>query len=169
MSAAKQYADAAVYEKKFEKVMERFGVEKDKYNWDHSRRNAWVEFFYKGQLYRFEHSVENAQAHGQKLTYGTDAFAQIVLALEDLVRISNRGIYDLQTWVMGMCALPEKRELPDFCGVLGLDHLPTSEQDIQAAYYAKVKESHPDAGGSSEEFTRLTDARNKALEYLKNL
>ncbi|SHF53777.1 hypothetical protein SAMN02746089_02114 [Caldanaerobius fijiensis DSM 17918] len=37
------------------------------------------------------------KSRGIKLVYGLDAFAQIVLSLEDLARMVERGIYDLQT------------------------------------------------------------------------
>ena len=107
------------YEKKLEKIMMRFGIEKKDYNWNCDRYGGWVEFRYKGQIYRFEHTVDNAKKAGINLTYGSDAFAQIVLALEDLARIVERGIYDLQNWVAGMKMLPEKTTLPSFCSVLG--------------------------------------------------
>ena len=59
---AKRY-NTETYEKKLATVMTRLGIEK--YNYDYTRRAAWVTFAYKGQNYRFEHSVENAAAHGQ--------------------------------------------------------------------------------------------------------
>ena len=102
MPAQKQYASLEFYEKKLAKVMARFGIESDNYDWDCNRTGCWVQFWYKGSLYRFEHSVQNAQEHGHKLSYGSDAFAQVVLALEDLARLVDRGIYDLQDWVAGM-------------------------------------------------------------------
>lgn len=89
---AKKYADPQSYEVKLERVMERLGAEKYDYDW--SRRECWVEFWYKGQLYRFSHSVENAQKHGVDIQYGSDVFAQVVLSLEDLARMVERGIYD---------------------------------------------------------------------------
>ena len=98
----KQYGDVSTYEGKLENVMKRLGAEE--YNFDWSRTACWVEFRYKGQLYRFEHSVENAKMHGQHIVYGSDVFAQVVLALEDLARMTERGIYELQTWNIGMKA-----------------------------------------------------------------
>jgi hypothetical protein len=52
---AKQYAEADSYEQKLENVMARLGVEKFNYNWD--RFSCWVEFWYKGQLYRCKSSM----------------------------------------------------------------------------------------------------------------
>lgn len=62
---AKKYSSPEIYEAKLKKVMERFGV--DSYNFDWGRLSCWVEFYYKGQLYRFEHSVQNAKDHGVAL------------------------------------------------------------------------------------------------------
>ena len=81
-SNLKQYGAAEIYEAKLERVMERLGVESFNFNWD--RWSCFVEFRYKGELYRFDHSVEKAKARGIDIRYGSDAFAQVVLALEDL-------------------------------------------------------------------------------------
>ena len=167
MAAPKKlYANVDVYEKKLERVMERLEV--SEYEFDYGRHDAWVNFKYKGEQYHFEHSVENAEKHGMKLYYGSDAFAQIVLALEDLARIANRGIYDLQNWIAGMKLLPTAVTLPLFCSLLGLDHLPVSEDEIQKAYKDMAKIRHPDIGGSEEDFKKLTLAKQEALAYLFN-
>ena len=78
MATTKQYASPDAYEAKLARVMERMGADQYNYNWD--RHMAWVEFRLKGQLYRFDHSVEKAKARGFKLTYGSDVFAQLVIA-----------------------------------------------------------------------------------------
>lgn len=165
MATRKQYADIQVYEKKLDTVMKRLGV--DKYDWNSDRHGGWVEFWYNGQLYRFEHNIENAKAHGSNLAYGSDAFAQIVLALEDLARIVTRGIYDLSVWVSGMKALPQYVPLPAFCVVLELDHVPQDEEEVERQYRNVARKCHPDNGGSGEAFQKLTDAKNAALEYLR--
>lgn len=97
----KQYGTADAYERKLNRVMERLGVESHNFNWD--RWGCWIEFRLKGDLYRFDHSVDKARARGVELRYGSDAFAQVVLALEDLARMVERGIYELSTWVAGTC------------------------------------------------------------------
>ena len=161
---AKQYADASNYEAKLEKVMKRFGVER--YNYDWSRFSCWVEFWYKGQYYRFDHSVESAKAHGQNIRYGSDVFAQVVLTLEDIARMTERGIYELQTWISGLKSLPPSVELPPCFATLQFDTLPTSEE-IHARYKQLCKAAHPDAGGSESMFQRLTEAKNQALKYVE--
>lgn len=161
----KQYADPAVYETKLEKVMSRLGV--DKYDYDWSRFKCWVEFFYKGQAYRFEHSVENAQAHGINIKYGSDVFAQVVLSLEDLARMVERGIYDLSTWVSGMKCLPTPKDIPSCFKVLHFSEIPT-EEDLQKRFRQLSKTAHPDCGGSEEQFITLKTAYDEAIELVRN-
>lgn len=162
---AKQYAPAENYESKLEKVMSRLGIEKYNYNWD--RFSCWVEFSYKGQLYRFSHSLENAKAHGQTVRYGSDIFAQVVLSLEDLARMVERGIYDLGTWVAGMKYLPPAAEIPDCFRVLGYEQIPGGRDEVTRRYRSLAKSAHPDAGGSKEQFQVLTAAYDQAMEILE--
>ena len=54
MAAVKKYTDADFYERKLDKIMERFTASDHEYNFD--RHGAWVQFHYRGELYRFEHS-----------------------------------------------------------------------------------------------------------------
>lgn len=160
---AKQYADASTYEAKLEKVMQRFGVEKFDYNWD--RFMCWVEFWYRGQLYRFEHSIENAKAHGSNVKYGSDIFAQVVLTLEDIARMTERGIYELQTWVAGLKALPKPKDIPDCFKVLGFLNIPDSKE-LKARYRQVIKTAHPDAGGTQDYFITIQTAYSDAERIL---
>lgn len=167
MTKAKHYdGSPEFYEKKLSKVMERFGIKQ--WDWDHNRREAWVQFTYKGQPYRFDHSVLKSQQSTEPLAYGSDCFAQLVLTLEDLARMVERGIYDLQTWVSGMRFLPAPHPLPWWTRVLGMEQLPSTEDEIQLAYRERAKTAHPDAGGSNEAFIGLTKARDAAVEWFGN-
>lgn len=161
----KQYAEPASYEAKLEKVMKRLGVEK--YNYDWSRFACWIEFWVNDQFYRFEHSVENAKKHGQKIRYGSDVFAQVVLTLEDIARMTERGIYELQTWIAGLKCLPPAANVPTCFYLLGVDSSST-EEEIKAKYKELCKKHHPDVGGSEEMFRMITEAKNEALEMLNN-
>lgn len=168
MGRQKQYADASYYEQKLSRVMERLGVgEEYEYNFD--RHGAWVQMTYRGQLYQFSHNVKDAQAAGQDLRYGSDAFAQIVLALEDLSRIVERGIYDLQTWVEGMRFLPEPELLPEAFRVLGFESMPSSREAVNTRYRALSKQYHPDTGGSDADFQRIRAAYTQALSHFDSL
>lgn len=159
----KQYAEPAAYEAKLEKVMARLGIEQYDYDW--SRFECWVSFTYKGQPYRFSHSVENAKAHGVDIRYGSDVFAQVVLSLEDLARMVERGIYDLSTWVSGMRYLPAASSLPDCFKVLQFEMVPAGAEEVEKQFKRLVKVAHPDAGGSEGQFRVLQEARKLAMQY----
>jgi len=162
---AKQYAEPATYEAKLEKVMARLGVEQYDYDW--SRFECWVSFVYKGQAYRFSHSVENAKAHGVNIRYGSDVFAQVVLSLEDLARMVERGIYDLSTWAAGMKYLPAAKPLePCFAG-LGFIERPKTAEEVKAQYKRMAKGMHPDAGGDEAAFVALGENYRKCLEMME--
>jgi DnaJ-class molecular chaperone with C-terminal Zn finger domain len=160
--SAKQYAPAENYEAKLEKVMSRLGIEK--YNYNRDRFSCWVEFSYKGQIYRFSHSIDNAK---ETVRYSSDVFAQVVLALEDLARMVERGIYDLSTWVAGMKYLPPTAEVPDCFRVLGYDRLPASAEEVSRRYKSLAKSAHPDTGGSKEQFVTLNAAYEQAVKYFE--
>ena len=154
------YGEPRLYEKKLARVMERLGVEDSDFNYD--RFGASVQFRYKGSLYAFEHTVERAKQRGLGIVYGSDCFAQLVHALEDIARLVERGIYDLQTWVVGLKALPAATNLPDWCKVLGLAEIPVSFDDVKARYRELSKARHPDQGGTDSEFRLLNEAYEEA-------
>lgn len=143
--------------------MARLGAEKYDYDW--SRRECWVEFWYKGQLYRFTHSVDNAQSHGVDIRYGSDVFAQVVLSLEDLARMVERGIYDLSVWVSGMKQLPPAKNIPTYFTTMQFSSIPDQLQEVHSRYKQLVKSAHPDAGGSEEQFLILQEAYQQAIQY----
>ena len=159
------YAQTVEYEAKLERVMKRLKADKFQFNYDRMG-TAWVEFYYKGQLYRFDHSIEKAAKHGVTLRKSSDAFAQIVLSLEDLARMVERGIYDLQVWVSGMKMLPAAAEVPSFLKFLKFDTIPQTADEVKDHYKEIAKLMHPDKGGDSEDFMKLQEARDKALQYV---
>lgn len=163
----KLYESADYYERKLQKVMERLGIGEKNYNYNWDRHGCFVEFRYKEELYRFDHSIEKARARGIDLKYGSDAFAQVVLALEDLARMVERGIYELQTWISGMKFLPPPIEVPSFIRFLGFEEIPASVEDVKERYRQLCKQMHPDAGGTAEDFWMLQDAMERALKYLE--
>lgn len=161
----KQYAGAEFYEQKLELVMERFKVKKGDYEYNWDRFGGWVQFRLKGELYRFEHSIEKAKAKGVKLSYGSDAFAQIVLTLEDLARMQERGIYELSTWISGLKFLPPVVEVPTFFRQIGFTELPAGVDDVRERYRTLAKQLHPDAGGNDEDFRALQKAVEQGLKW----
>jgi len=50
--------------------------------------------------------------------------------------------------------------------ILGLN-LEANEEEIKESYRKLSLSCHPDKGGSKEEFTKITEAKNKCLMYLK--
>lgn len=162
---AKQYGSAENYEAKLERVMARLGVESFDYDW--SRFECWVEFTYKGGRYRFSHSLENARAHGVEFRYGSDAFAQVVLALEDLARIVERGIYELSTWVSGMKMLPAAQEIEPCFQALGFAERPTEASQVKEQYRRMAKALHPDTGGNEAAFTVLRENFERCIQILE--
>lgn len=163
----KVYGEVGQYERKLARVMERLAV--DDYNWNHDRHGAWVQFRYKGQLYAFEHTVEKAKQRDLGLHFGSDCFAQLVFALEDIARLVERGIYDLQTWVSGLKALPAASALPDWCKVMGFAEPPPSLRAMEVRFAELVLKRHPDHGGTNDEIRMLYDARKAALATLAGL
>lgn len=166
MARHKQYAAAPEYERKLARVMERLGIDDYTFNWN--RFDCFVQFRYKDELYRFDHSVEKARDAGEDLAYGSDVFAQVVLALEDLARMVNRGIYDLSVWVSGMKYLPPPVEVPSFLQYLGFQDLPGNVDQIRARYRTLSKQMHPDAGGEPEDFAKLKRAAEQAMQWMSN-
>lgn len=166
MPARKRYTEPAYYEGKLERVMDRLGVGED-YNYNFDRHQAWIEFRYHGQLHRFDHTVEKAQSAGQNLSYGSDCFAQLVLALEDLARIVERGIYEFGTWVAGMRYLPPPVEVPECFRVLGFQEMPGNSREVQARYKTLAKQYHPDNGGAAQDFERIRRAAERALKHME--
>lgn len=163
--AGKQYADADHYEKKLARVMERLGAEEHNFDW--GRHGGWVEFRYHEQLYRFDHSVEKARAKGQNIRYGSDAFAQIVLALEDLARLVERGLYDLQNWIEGMKFLPPPPTVPECFKKMGFERIPTSEE-VERRYRHLAKRWHPDLlKDDGTAFKELQQATEQAKRHLQ--
>ncbi len=158
--AGKKYAEVDVYESKLRKVMERLGVTEYDYDW--TRKTAYVRFKYKNIWYQFDHSAEKAG-----LTYGTDVFSQIVLSLEDLARMVERGIYDLGVWITGMKYLPPVFEMPEWFKAMGFtgSDLPTADM-VKTRYHNLAKERHPDAGGNEQDFAELQDTVKQCLDYL---
>ncbi len=161
----KLYGPQDGYIKKLKSVMGRLGVEKYDYNWD--RFGSWVEFIYRGKAYKFADSIQNAAKHGQKISYVSDTFARVVLSLEDIARMKDRGIYDLDTILAGFPALPPATEDPDCFRVLGYERIPDSVEEVTRRYKSLAKSAHPDAGGSEEQFVILNAAYEQAVKYFE--
>lgn len=112
-------------------------------------------------------NVENAKAHGVNIRYGSDVFAQVVLSLEDLARMVERGIYDLSTWVAGMKYLPAAPKMEPCFAAMGFSERPTDAEAVKAQYKRMAKVMHPDAGGDAAAFAVLGENYRRCLELLE--
>lgn len=164
MSKKKYSGGFDEYEGKLRRVMERMGIKQFNYNWN--RSECFIEFTYRNQFYRFEHSIEKAAAHKQKINCVSDLFAQLVISLEDIARMSERGIYELSTWIEGMKALPPKKEIPKCFSSLGFEEIPTADE-LKNRYRMLARASHPDSGGNAELFNIYSKAYKEAEKYLQ--
>ena len=166
----KWYEGSDTYEQKLERVMKRLGVSEYRYDWN--RKEAFVEFCYHGQWYHFENNFDKAEKACEithrRIYYVSDLFAQIVLALENLARLTEQGLYSLQYWIEGMKMLPPAANVPPCFAALGFDHIAT-EDEVKQRYRSRAKTAHPDAGGSAEEFEVLKRNYLECQSYLLNL
>ncbi len=152
------------YEKKLDIIMNNLKIEKYDYNWD--RYGSWVQFHYKDNRYKLEHNIEKARLQGMIMNYGSEAFAQIVLALEDLYRAINRGIYNLDIWLSGMKMSSEKNSANGFYELLGFNQQPSSVEEIWEQYHKRIKDFNLDNNGEQPAVKTLKEAAEKAVEHL---
>lgn len=161
-----QHRGVSFYEYKLERVMKRLGVSTYTFNWD--RWGCFVDFYYKGEHYRFEHSVEKARAKGLNLRNGSETFIEVVLTLEDLARIVERGIYGLETWVSGIkYHSVSADELPECFKMLGFSEIPAGPEGVRRRYEALVREVPSNGKDSEEKLRHLKKAAEQAINHFK--
>ncbi|RWZ54451.1 hypothetical protein EQV77_14330 [Halobacillus fulvus] len=99
-------------EKKLIKVIKQLKIEDYHFNWD--RSSCYIEFRYKGEAYRVDHSVEKAKEKGILLRNGLDCINDLTQTLEDLSQIIDRGTYPFEDWIYGMKHDPTKEHTPEY-------------------------------------------------------
>jgi hypothetical protein len=161
----KIYSSSVDYDKKLRTVMAKLGV--TEFNYDYGRFSTFIQFTYQGQSYRFEHDADKAKANGQKIYYGSDCFAQLVLTLEDLARMTQRGTYNFASFISGMKYLPAASSIPECLLKLGFDAIPSGTEEVKTRYRNLAKAAHPDAGGDAGHFNSLNDAYEQAIKYFE--
>lgn len=162
----RKYSASVNYETKLKTVMERLGIEKFDYDW--SRRDCYVECRYHGKSYRFENSFDKAAAAGRKVSYVGDLFAEVVLSLEGLARATEKGIFTLDMLFSGVPSLPEKRVvIPECFTYFGFEEYPSTEE-LKKAYHDMAKVLHPDVPftGQVDAFAELQRRYETCLAYL---
>ena len=163
----KKYQSGEVYERKLKNVMRRMDV--TDFDYDYGRRTCYVQFMYKGRAYRFELSVDQARENGQGISYGSDAFAIVVLDLESIARMIEHGTFDLESGeVRGLRQLPASKPILEWFRVLGFDIVPGNVDEVKARYRQLAKAAHPDTGGNEDWFRALTTAYNEAMQEMED-
>ena len=107
--------------------------------------------------------------HGVNIRYGSDVFAQVVLSLEDLARMVERGIYDLSTWVAGMKYLPAAPSMEPCFTALYFERRPETQDEVKAQFKHLAKTMHPDVGGDERLFVALRENYEKCMELIKEV
>lgn len=162
----KKYSDVEKYEKKLGNVMKRIGA--DRYDYDHGRKFAYIEFIYHGRGYRFESTTAELQERGINLNYGSDVFSMLVLDLECIARMMEHGTYDIESGeIKGLKQLGAGVQIPECFKVLHFDRIPDDVSEVEKQFRRLVKVAHPDSGGSEAEFMVLQQAREDAIKYME--
>ena len=157
--------DPRDWEAKLDRVMTR--MKAAPYSWNYDRTSAWIRFERNGEPYYLHQSIGRAGARQVDLYNGVDCLAQLVLTLEDLCRMGERGIYELGTFLAGFKALPPPPAIPEPFRRLGFAEEPTSVEQIRARFKTLTKVHHPDvAGGDATEFIALRAAYDAALQLV---
>lgn len=94
------HKEQSVCERKLVKAIKRLKIEDFHFNWD--RNSCYIEFSYQGEVYRLDHSVDKAKERGIILRNGLDCLNELTQSLEDLGVIIDRGMYNFETWIIGM-------------------------------------------------------------------
>jgi hypothetical protein len=85
-----------------------------------------------------------------------DNIAAIAQHIDALRRIDRYGVGTMEQAFAGYAALPPSAE--DWWLVLGVSQDATPEQ-IEAAFLARARVAHPDAGGNHHDMAKLSEAR----------
>ena len=92
----------------------------------------------------------------------------IRLTLEQLRQIEKRGLNEGQRAYQGFQQLPPEGETTDTHVPMWWNILDVSREasigQVKSAYRKKAKSAHPDQGGSKQQWNRLRDAYQEALE-----
>lgn len=168
MASKKKYSGSfSDYEKKLSTVMSRLGIEKYAYDW--SRRDCYVEFACNGRIFKFQHSLDSEYAKENRITFVSDLFAQVVLTLEDLARASERGLYDFSQIISGLPSLPESVAHLEPCFIaMGFSKRPSSEEEVKQYFHRQAMVVHPDGkDGDRDAWETLQRNYKACLEILR--
>ena len=145
--------------KKLERAMERLGAIELDYGQTFGNNDsmAWVQFRYKGQIYRFEYSRTKAAYYNKSVPDEKDLMIAIIYAIQDLAKIAERGVFDFGLLIQGFKHLTFI-ELPSWAAFMGFTAMPISFEQVSARYKWLVK-------GSMSPEKNATDFHNLRTAY----
>ncbi|WP_243292702.1 hypothetical protein [Bacillus sp. FJAT-47783] len=148
----KPYKEQETCERRLLRIMKRLKIEDYTFNYDRSR--CYIEFQYKDNSYRLEHSVQKARDNGLvMLRNGLDCLTELIQSLEDLCQIIERGTYKLETWLYGMKQSSSEEETPEFLEELHIRYKSLGRQH-HSEYHNGEEFIHVAPDSSLEDFDR---------------
>ncbi len=140
------HKEQEICERKLIKVMKRLRVEIYNFNWD--RSSCYIEFQYKENSYRLEHSTEKAKEKGiVRLKNGLDCLNELVDSLEDLCQITERGTFRLETWLYAMKQTQSPEQVSEYL------------EEVHIRYKPLVKQTHMEPTREEEFMTVSAESR----------
>ena len=153
------YKEQDQYERKLIKVMKRLKIEEYQFNWD--RSSCYIEFQYEDNLYKLEHTVQKAKEKGViVLRNGLDCLSELVLSLEDLCQIIERGTYHLDTWLSGMKKMQLEEDTPEYLEEV---HISYKSSGKQKQSENKLNDDYGHIDHIVPEFTQEAFNRNQMI------
>ena len=159
----KQSTESAM--KKLKLAMERLDVKDFDYGNASSRddASAWVSFKYKGTTYKFEYSRSKALYYGKTVGKNADILIAIILAIGDLARIAERGIFDFGQLIQGFKSL-EYIEVPKWASFMGFNTRPMNFAMVKDRFNDLVKGAmNPNT--NADDYRQLQDYMKIAKQY----
>ncbi|WP_077623244.1 hypothetical protein [Sediminibacillus massiliensis] len=145
------YKEQSMCERKLTRVMKGLKVEEYTFNWD--RNSCFIEFHYQDQVYRLDHSIDEAKKRGIILRNGLDCLAELTQSLEDLCSIIDRGTYKLETWISGMKRISDEEEVPEY------------EEEFHIRYKSSGRQHHFDPEEEFGPFAQESESRDMEIDY----
>lgn len=163
----KKYSDVKFFINKLNNVFKKLNIEKFRYKYGNDF--AFVNFNIDKSWYQINHSTKNADKNTKSLA-GSDMFAEIVLSIEELSHLQDRGICSFQDIVSVFELKAGAVKLPDCFKKLGFDgrYMP-SKKHVDYKYNDLAKVLHPDSAfGDMEKFNELNTAKEECYKFLEN-
>lgn len=163
----KKYADMKFYENKLHNVMQKLSIEKFYYKW--TKSDAYIKFKYKNKWYLLEHTIKKANANrpnNDKIIYGSDLFAQLVLVLESLATINEHNIKKFSDWIVNL-EIKYDNNLPESFRKLGFTTNLIPTQKIVNQKISELKLIFGPEGNfySKENYEELLKIEKECNEY----